>query len=68
MSATGCGYAATNSARDSYIVSGGTGRFQGASGSGTDSNVHMLTGPGVGVAWTNFSGDLSSPGSLASSR
>lgn len=68
MSATGCGYAATNSARDSYIVSGGTGRFQGASGSGTDSNVHMLTGPGVGVAWVNFSGDLSSPGSLASSR
>jgi hypothetical protein len=68
MSATGCGYSATNSARDSYVVTGGTGRFQGASGSGTDSNVHMLTGPGVGMAVTTFSGNLSSPGSLASSR
>jgi len=68
MSATGCGYNATSSARDSYVVTGGTGRFQGASGSGTDSNVHMLTGPGVGVAVTTFSGYLSSPGSLASSR
>jgi hypothetical protein len=68
MSATGWGCLATNSAQDSYVVIGGTGRFQGATGSGTDSNVHRLTGPGVGVAVTTFSGDLSSPGSLASSR
>jgi hypothetical protein len=68
MSATGWGCPATNSAHDSYVVTGGTGRFQGATGSGTDSNIHTLTGPGVGVAVTTFSGELSSPGSLASPR
>lgn len=68
MSATGWGCRATNSAHDSYVVTGGTGRFLGAFGYGTDFNVHMLTGPGVGTATTTFSGYLSSPGSPASSR
>lgn len=65
MSATGCGYLATNSARDLYVVTGGTGRFQGASGSGTESNVYTMTGPGMGVAWVTFAGTLSSPRSPA---
>ncbi len=56
----------SNEANDSYVVTGGTGRFQGASGSGTDLNIHTLTGPGVGVALTTYSGDLSSVGSLDS--
>ncbi|GAC1523335.1 MAG: hypothetical protein NVS2B16_31560 [Chloroflexota bacterium] len=68
LSAIGCGYSATSSARDSYVVTGGTGRFKDAFGTGTDSNVHMLTGPGVGVAVITFSGNLSSLGSPASSR
>ena len=65
MSATGWSCSATSSARDSYVVSGGTGRVQGASGTGTDYNVHDIT---TGVAVTTFSGNISSPGSLASSR
>lgn len=56
----------SSEANDSYVVTGGTGRFQGASGSGTDSNTHTFTGPGVGVAFTTYSGDLSSVGSLTS--
>jgi hypothetical protein len=54
----------SNEANDSYVVTGGTGRFQGASGSGTDNNIHTQTGPGVGVALTTYSGNLSSVGSL----
>jgi hypothetical protein len=68
MSATGWSCFATSSASDSYVVTGGTGRFQGAFGSGTDSNTFMLTSSDSGVAVTTFSGNLSSPGSLASSR
>jgi hypothetical protein len=71
MSATGWGCFATSttgSAHDSYVVTGGTGRFQGAFGSGTDSNAFMLLGSDYGVAVTTFSGNISSPGSLASSR
>jgi hypothetical protein len=62
---TGCPES-TNEANDRYVVTGGTGRFQGASGSGTDSNTHTFTGPDAGVATTTFSGDLSSVGSLTS--
>lgn len=65
MSATGWSCDATSSAHDLYVVTGGTGRFQGACGTGTDSNGFMVTGPGGGVAVTTFSGNLSSPGSLA---
>jgi hypothetical protein len=56
----------SNEANDSYVVTGGTGRFQGASGSGTDNNIHTQTGPGVGVAFTTYNGNLSSVGSLNS--
>ncbi len=56
----------SSEANDSYVVTGGTGRFQGASGSGSDRNTHTFTGPGVGIAFTTYSGDLSSVGSLAS--
>lgn len=51
-------------ASDNYIITGGTGRFQGASGSGSESNTHTFTGPGVGVASVTYSGDISSVGSL----
>lgn len=68
MSATGCGFSATNSAIDSYVATGANVRMQGASGSGIDWNLHMLTGPGVGVAWVTFSGVLSAPDLLMSSR
>jgi hypothetical protein len=76
MSATGSSCSATSttgSAHDSYVVTGETGRFQGASGIGTDSNTYMVTGQlptgqFVGVAATTFSGNLSSPGALASSH
>ena len=64
MSATGYTRCpGSNVATDSYIVTGGTGRFQGASGSGTDSNTHNPTGPSGGTAVTTFSGNLSSVGS-----
>jgi hypothetical protein len=64
---TANGYTAcngANTATDSYVVTGGTGRFAGATGSGTDSNTHTFTGPGVGVATVTYSGTLSSVGSL----
>jgi hypothetical protein len=63
----GAGCTAPGTAYDTYVVTGGTGRFQGATGTGTDSTVFMAMG-GVGVATTTYSGNLSSPGSLASSR
>jgi hypothetical protein len=50
------------------VVTGGTGRFAGATGSGTDSIVFTLTGPGVGTAVATYSGDLSTVGSFASAR
>jgi len=67
MSGTGvtrCG--APNSANDSFVVTGGTGRYQGASGSGTEHNTHTFTGPGVGVASVTYDGNLSSVGSVNS--
>jgi hypothetical protein len=66
MSATG--YGCNGTAQDSYVVTGGTGRFAGATGSGTDSVVFTLTGPGGGTAVTTYSGDLSTVGSSASAR
>ena len=54
----------SNEAHDTYSITGGTGRFQGASGSGNESNTHTFTGPGVGVASVTYSGDISSVGSL----
>ena len=74
MSATGLSCSATSttgSAHDSYVVTGGTGRFQGASGIGANSNTYMvtgqlLTGEFVGEADVTYSGNLSSPGALAS--
>ncbi|HEX6800075.1 MAG TPA: hypothetical protein VF116_20350 [Ktedonobacterales bacterium] len=54
----------SNEASDKYTITGGTGRFQGASGSGSESNTHTFTGPGVGVASVTYSGDISSVGSL----
>ena len=46
---------------DSYVVTGGTGRFSGASGSGTDSALVDLARR---TAVTTFIGTLSTPGSL----
>ncbi len=54
----------SNLAHDNYVITGGTGRFEGASGSGTESNTHTFTGPGVGVASVWHDGDISSVGSL----
>ncbi|HEX8729921.1 MAG TPA: hypothetical protein VF739_14920 [Ktedonobacterales bacterium] len=61
---TGFSCAATSGAHDSYTITGGTGRFQGAGGSGDETNAHTFTGPGVGVATVNYSGTISSVGSL----
>jgi hypothetical protein len=62
----GTGYtcAATSDAHDSFDITGGTGRFQGAHGSGSEYNVHTFTKPGVGVATVTYSGNISSVGSL----
>lgn len=54
----------TNEADDGYVITGGTGRFEGASGSGSEDNVHTFTGPGVGVATVWYDGTISSVGSL----
>lgn len=53
---------ATSDAYDNYTITGGTGRFQGASGS--EYNVHTFTGPGVGVATVTYNGAISTVGSL----
>jgi hypothetical protein len=53
--------ATTGSTFDSWTVTGGTGRFSGAQGSGTDSAAIDRTN---GNAVTIFSGTLSTPGSL----
>lgn len=50
-------------AQDNDAITGGTGRFQGASGSVADSNTHTPTGPSGGVAVTTYSGTISSVGS-----
>lgn len=64
MHGTGLSCAATSDAHDNYTITGGTGRFQGASGSGNEYNVHTFTGPGVGVATVTYDGTISSVGSL----
>ena len=64
MHGTGWTCAATSDAHDNYGITGGTGRFQGASGSGNEYNVHTFTGPGVGVATVTYDGTISSVGSL----
>ena len=58
--------AATSDAHDDYGITGGTGRFQGAGGSGNEYNAHTFTGPGVGVATVTYDGTVSSVGSLGS--
>ncbi len=63
---TGFSCAATSDAHDNYVITGGTGRFQGANGSGNEYNVHTFTGPGVGVATVTYSGTISTVGSLNS--
>lgn len=65
---TGWTCSATSDAHDSYTITGGTGRFQGASGSGAEYNVHTFTGPGRGVATVTYDGTISSVGSLTSWR
>ncbi len=66
MFGTGSSCAATSAAHDNYSVTGGSGRYQGASGNGSDYNVHRFTGPGVGVATVTYDGIISSVGSLVS--
>ena len=63
MHGTGLSCAATSDAHDNYTITGGTGRFQSASGSGSEYNVHTFTGPGVGVATVTYDGTISSVGS-----
>ena len=56
-----CFSSTTGTALDSYVVTGGTGRYSGASGSGTNTaSIDRVTGNAV----TTFTGTLSSPGSL----
>jgi hypothetical protein len=60
-----CGSTVTGqgTAHDAWVVSGGTGRFAGATGSGTDlASINALTNPTTSV--TIFTGTISSPGSL----
>ncbi|HET9681270.1 MAG TPA: hypothetical protein VFP19_04460 [Candidatus Limnocylindrales bacterium] len=62
---TGSGWSCpTGDAHDDYVITGGSGRFQGASGSGSEVNSHTFTGPGVGVASVTYDGTISSVGSL----
>ena len=51
----------TETAVDAYVVAAGTGRFRGATGSGTNTAIIDLAS---GTAVVTFSGLLSSPGSL----
>jgi hypothetical protein len=53
-------------ANDNFVITSGTGRFEGASGSGSEQNTHTFTGPGVGVATVAYRGNISSVGSLNS--
>jgi hypothetical protein len=66
MSGSGWSCAATSDAHDSYTITGGTGRYLGAGGSGSESNVHTFTGPGVGIATVTYDGTVSPVGSLHS--
>jgi hypothetical protein len=66
MHGTGSSCAATSDAHDNYVIASGTGRFQGANGSGNEYNIHKFTGPGVGVATVTYNGTISSVGSLNS--
>jgi len=52
------------SATASYTVTGGTGRFVGATGSGTASTNVTAIAPGVFTGPATYEGVLSSPGSL----
>jgi hypothetical protein len=45
----------------SYIVTGGTGRFRGASGSGTHTVHSDVTNPAAPTAFVNIDGTLSAP-------
>jgi hypothetical protein len=47
-----------------YVVTGGTGRFVGATGSGTLSGSAVFTGPNNGIGSFTLLGTISSPGSL----
>jgi len=47
-----------------YVVKGGTGRFTGATGSGTLSGSAVFTGPNNGIGSFTLLGTISSPGSL----
>jgi hypothetical protein len=51
----------TATAADAWVVTGGTGRYSGATGSGTD--TARIDGPTL-TAVTTFTGTLSTPGSL----
>ncbi len=58
---TGATTVATGISRDSYVVTGGTGRYSGATGHGTDT---VYIDNSTGTSATVFSGTLSTPGSL----
>jgi hypothetical protein len=63
---TGTGWSCpTGDAQDNYLITGGTGRFQGAGGAGSEENSHTFTGPGVGVASVTYNGSITSVGSLS---
>jgi hypothetical protein len=66
MSGTGWSCGATSDAHDDYAITGGTGRFGGASGNGNEYNVHTFTSPVAGVATVTYDGNISSVGSLKS--
>lgn len=60
LGATGQNCLAQGTASDAYVVTGGTGRYRGATGRGTIA----VTFPAPGVAVVAITGVLSSPGSL----
>jgi|SoiMethySBSTD1v2_1073268.scaffolds.fasta_scaffold156962_2 hypothetical protein len=47
-----------------YTATGGTGRFDGATGSGTMTGFATFTGATTSVGWLALEGTISSPGSL----
>ena len=47
-----------------YTITGGTGRFEGATGAGTFSGSAVFTGPSSGIGSFALTGTISSPGSL----
>lgn len=66
---TGCFTSPTTViATATYTVTGGTGRFSGANGSGTASATNNAVGPGVFVGPATYDGDISSSRSLAGKR